>query len=121
MSKRRHGGKHGEEIRRAALKKLRSGWTVVEVAEEFGIHRNSVRNWVLKAERESEEASRREGLDPRDRRIEELELQIAALEGTIGKQAMELRFFKGALRRVEEKRQEREATGGPASTPKSEA
>jgi predicted transcriptional regulator len=93
---------------------------VVELAKVLGVHRNTINQWIRGKERERV-AGQDVKLDPRDQRIEELELQVGALEGTVGRQAMELRFFKGALRRIEVSRQRRSGNGGTASTPKSGA
>jgi hypothetical protein len=57
--------------------------------------------------------------EPRDRRIRELEKKVAELEGVIGKKTLELDFFAGALRRIEESRRKRDKSGATASTPKS--
>jgi transposase len=110
----------GTAEREAAIEQWRSGIGVTELARMLGVHRNTVNEWLRGKERERA-AGQEARLDPRDQRIEELELQVGALEGTVGRQAMELRFFKGALRRVEVTRQRRSANGGTASTPKSGA
>jgi hypothetical protein len=103
-----------------AIEQWRMGRGVIELAALFGVHRNTIQNWIRGRKR----SPRRDGEPERDRRdqkIEELELQVGALEGTVGRQAMEIRFFKGALRRIEGSRQQRSAKGGTASTPKSGA
>ncbi len=106
--------------RETAIEQWRNGAGVVELAARLGVHRNTINNWLRGQRRERVEGGDVE-LDPRDQRIEELQLQIGALEGTVGRQAMELRFFKGALRRVEVSRQRKKDNGGTVSTPKFEA
>jgi transposase-like protein len=106
--------------RETAIEHWRNGAGVVEIATTLGVHRNTVNGWVRGLMRERVAGGDLE-LDPRDQRIEELLQQIGALEGTVGRQAMEIRFFKGALRRVEVSRQRKKDNGGTASTPKSEA
>ena len=71
--------------------------------------------WKQLAERRLAEASE----DPRDRHVRKLEEKLKELEGVIGQKTLELDFFAGALRRVEESRQRRGKSGATASTPKS--
>jgi len=54
-----------------------------------------------------------------DRERERLRKRVAELEQLVGRQAAELDFFKGALRRVEARRQNKDTSGGAASTSKS--
>jgi hypothetical protein len=42
------------------------------------------------------------------------------LKEALGQKTLEIDFFKGALRRIKETRQNNTVTGGTASTPKSE-
>jgi hypothetical protein len=106
--------------RELAIEQWRDGKGINELAKELEVHRNTVTNWIRGQHRyrvPSQEAE----INPESQKVETLQLQIEALEGTVGRQAMEIRFFKGALRRVEESRQQRSGNGGTASTPKSGA
>jgi transposase-like protein len=105
--------------RETAIEQWRSGQSVAAVARSLGVHHNTVNYWIRG--RKQKESVGEIDLDPRDRKIEELQLQVGALEGTVGRQAMEIRFFRGTLRRVEESRQQKPENGGTASTPRSEA
>ena len=106
--------------RESAIEEWRNGKGATVLAGELGVHRNTINNW-LKGRHRYRVPSQEVDLDPQAQKIEELELQVEALEGTVGRQAMEIRFFKGALRRVEVLRQPRSGNGGTASTPKSGA
>jgi transposase-like protein len=75
--------------------------------------------WRQQAERRQKPNEPGVTEDPRDRRIRELEKKVGELEGVIGKKTLELDFFAGALRRIEESRQKKGKTGATASTPKS--
>lgn len=111
---------YGAEIRDAALEQVQGGISAAEIARQLGVHRNTIQNWVQAArKRGSELAPATEWTW--QRKIEQLQVQVGALEGTVGRQAMEIRFFKGALRRVEESRRQTNKPGGTASTPKSKA
>jgi len=106
--------------REIAVEQWRDGKPVTELAKELGVHRNTVNNWI-RGKYRYRVVSEEEEPDPESQKMEALKLQVEALEATVGRQAMEIRFFKGALRRVEELRQKRSGNGGTASTPKSGA
>jgi predicted transcriptional regulator len=110
----------GPAERELAVERWRDGKGITELAAELGVHRNTVNGWIRGKQRYRVPGQEVE-LDPQVRKIEELQQQIEALEGTVGRQAMEIRFFKGALRRVEVSRQQKKESGGTASTPKSGA
>jgi transposase-like protein len=55
----------------------------------------------------------------RDYRIQELESKLAEMERELGRAELEKRFFKAALRRIEESRQKIENSGATASSPRS--
>lgn len=110
----------GGAEREIAIEQWRDGKSTTELAKELGVHRNTVNYWI-RGKYRYRVPGQEEELDAESQKIEALKLQVEALEGTVGRQAMEIRFFKGALRRVEESRQKRSGNGGTASTPKSGA
>ena len=117
------------EFKRAALARLAAGELVSKLATEFGVHRQLIYKWrdaeragrlgrrrgpPTKAERLSREAGLAE--------VNELELtrrKIAELERKIGQQAVELDFFRGALRRIEASRRASDGPGATGSSPRS--
>jgi hypothetical protein len=103
-----------------AMERWREGKGVTELAAERGVHRNTVNEWI-RGEHRYRVAGQEEEVSAETRKIQDLREQTAALEGTVGRQAMGIGFFKGALRRVEVSRQQKKESGGTASTPKSEA
>jgi len=107
------------EFRQRAVERMKSCPNVKVLAKELGVARQLLYVWKLQAEgrRKASEPSANE--DPRDRRIGELEKQIGELKGVIGQKTLEVDFFAGALRRIEESRRKKEEAGATASTPKS--
>jgi hypothetical protein len=75
--------------------------------------------WKQQAERRQKPREPGATEDPRDRRIRELQSKVGELEGVIGQKTLELDFFAGALRRIEESRRKKGKPGATASTPKS--
>ena len=105
--------KYSPAFRAQALERLKSCDNVSGLARELGISRKWLYLWRDRA---------RAAGDPqigRDREKERLRKRVADLEQLVGRQAAEIDFFKGALRRVEERRQNNGRTGGAASTSKS--
>jgi transposase-like protein len=117
------------EFRRAALARLAAGEQVSELAREFGVHRQLIYKW-RDAERAGRLGRRRGPLTKAERlardaglaEASELELarrKIAELERKIGQQAVDLDFFRGALRRIEGARQASAEPGVARSSPRS--
>jgi transposase-like protein len=92
---------------------------VKALAKELGVARQQLYGWKQRAEQRANPREPGTTEDPRDRRIRELTEKVAELEGVIGQKALELDFFAGALRRIEESRQKKGVSGETASTPKS--
>ena len=105
--------KYSPEFRAQALERLKSCDSVSGLARELGISRNFLYLW--------RERARATDASPtvEDREKERLRKRVAELEQLAGRQTAEIDFFKGALRRVEELRQNSGGTGGAASTSKS--
>jgi transposase-like protein len=107
------------EFRQRALERMKVCPNVRVLAEELGVARQLLYVWKQQAEGRRQASEPRVSEDPRDRRIRELEKQVGELKGVIGQKALELDFFAGALRRIEESRRRKGKTGATASTPKS--
>lgn len=107
------------EFRERAVRRMKLGDNVSQLARELGVDRTCLYVWKRKLDRRPYSRVARPERDWRDNRIEELEAKIARLEGIIGGQWLELDFFESALRRIEEKRRNSGGDGERASTLKS--
>ena len=117
------------EFRRAALARLVEGERVSQLAAEFGVHRQLIYKW-RDAERagrlgrrrgpptKAERLAREAGLAALDA-LETAQRRVAELERKVGQQALELDFFRGALRRIEASRQPKVGPGATGSSPRS--
>jgi transposase len=117
------------EFKRAILTRLGAGETVSALAAEIGVHRQLIYKW--RDAKRAGSLGRRRGPPTKAERLareaaltqaSELELarrKIAELERKIGQQAVDLDFFRGALRRIEASRQAREEPGATKSSPRS--
>ena len=101
-------------FRQRALRRMKLGDNVSQLARELGVDRTCLYIW----KRKMENRPHGRAADRRDRRIEELEAKIARLERIVGGQWLELDFFESALRRVDETAR-KNGSGKKASLPKS--
>jgi transposase-like protein len=108
------------EFRQRALERMKTCPNVAALIRELGVSKSLLYAWKHQAEGRWVQA-REPGAaeDSRDRRVRELEQKVGELEGVIGRKALELDFFAGALRRIKEARQKRGSSGEMASTRKS--
>ena len=116
---RRKWDRWSAEFRQRALERMKTCQNVKVLAKELGVARQQLYMWRQQAEGRKKASDPGVSEDPRDRRIRDLEKKVGELHGCIGQKTLELDFFAGALRRIEESRQRKGKTGATASTPKS--
>ena len=106
--------KRTPEFRQHALERMRDAKDIGLLAKELCVSVRTLYRWKdielgrVKKVREPE---------PREKKLEE---EIHRLKQSLANRTLEVDFFKGALQRVKARRQQNTATGGAASTTKSE-
>ena len=114
-------------FQREAVERMRHSKDIAGLAQELGVSRGALYLWKRKA---AGLPSYREALrqapgswqeDEKARQLRELQAQVAALEGELGRRSIEASFFKSALRKVEALRQQPEGPGEMPSTKRSAA
>jgi transposase-like protein len=99
-----------------AVERLKACDNIVALSEELGVHRRLLYKW-------------RDQLDPVDvgneappenSRESTLRKEVSQLKRLLAEKTMEVDFFRGALQKVEARRQKSGSTGEKASTKKSE-
>ena len=114
-------------FQRDAVERMKHCEDIGKLAEELGVSRGALYLWKRRGEGLlSYQKAARLGHpaaadDPRTKKIRDLEAKVTALEGELGRSHLEVRFFKSALRRVEELRRQNEKLAGTASTTRSAA
>ncbi len=83
------------------------------LANELGIDRSNMYQWQRQLEHASESSTR--VTSP----IRELRKQVRELQRVLAEKTLEADFFKGALQKVEARRQCSKRSGGTASTTRS--
>jgi transposase len=102
-----------------ALERMKHCDDIRALAAELGVSRGVLYLWKGKAEGRGKGSAA--APDEQARKIQQLEAQVASLEGELGRRSLEASFFKSALRKVEGLRRESEKPGGIPSTTRSAA
>jgi len=107
-------GKYPEAFRQKALGRMRNCSSVSALAKELGIARTVLYKWRWQAEADEE------GEEPKaNSAARKLKKQIRQLKRVLAEKTLEVDFFKGALQKIEARRQNGGGSGEAASTTKS--
>ena len=114
MAKKRVG-KFPKAFRQMAVDRLKQCDNIVALAKELGVHRRLLYPW----RDQLEPAESGDGLPPANSRETTLRKEVSRLKRVLAEKTLEVDFFKGALQKVEARRQRSGNSGGTASTPRS--
>ena len=115
MAKKRVG-KFPKVFRQYAVKRLKQCENIVALSKELGVHRRLLYRWWDQLE----PAESSEGPPPMNSRETTLRKEVSRLKRALAEKTLEVDFFKGALRKVQARRQRSGNSGGTASTIRSE-
>ena len=111
MAKKRAIGRYPKAFRKMAVERLKSCDNIVALSEELGVHRRLLYKWGDQLELIEDDAG-----PPANLRERELRQQVAQLKRVVADKTLEADFFKGALQKIEARRQGRSNSGETAST-----
>jgi len=111
--------RYSMRFRQRVVERMQLENNISQLSRELGLDRSMMYIWKRKLEGHAYGNVRTGKIGVRDRQIQELQGKIAGLEGVIGRQALELDFFEGALRRIRETEPQSGVGGEKASTPRS--
>ena len=94
--------------------RLKQSDNIVELAKELGVHRRMLYRW----RDQLEPVAKKAGPPPQSREAR-LRNEVNQLKRALAEKTLEIDFFKGALQKIEARRQPQEVTGAKASTTKS--
>ena len=112
MAKKRVG-KYPLSFRQMAIERMKDCPSVSALAEELGIDRSNLYQWQRQLEHAGEASAR--VTSP----VRELRKQVRDLKRVLAEKTLEVDFFKGALQKIEARRQSNTGSGGTASTTRS--
>ena len=113
MAKRRVG-RYSNEFRRACVERMKQCDDVGALAKELQLHRRMLYRW-----RDQLEPLAKGKSPPAKSREDRLREEVSRLKRALADKTLEVDFFKGALQKVEARRQPQDVTGAKASTTKS--
>jgi transposase-like protein len=111
----RRVGKYSKEFRRMAVERLETCDNIVELSQELGVHRRLLYKW----RDQFDPFDSGEEPPPGNSRESTLRKEINQLKRVVLDKTLELDFFKGALQKVEARRQKSGISGEKPSTKKS--
>jgi len=94
-----------------AVQRLKSCENIVALSEELGVHRRLLYKWRDQLEPMEDDLG-----PPADSRERELRQQVAHLKSVVADKTLEVDFFKGALQKIEARRQSKDNSGSASST-----
>ena len=111
--------RHKREFKRQVVDRMKSCDNIQALASELHLGRKLLYTWKYQFEGRPEARHASYVETPEETVERKLKQEIAQLKQALADRALEIDFFKGALRRIEEGRQQKSTIGVPASMPKS--
>jgi len=109
---RKRVGKYPIAFRQMALERMKTGASVAALAEELGVDRTVLYHW------QRQKDAGHEGTPTSA--VRELRKEVRDLKRVLAEKTLEVDFFKGALQKIEARRQKSSGSGETASTTRSE-
>ena len=116
MANMRKWRRHTVEFKRQAVERMKTSANINDLALELDLERKLLYTWKYQFEGRPEPRHANLETTAEERKEKKLLDEIAKLKSALADKALETDFFKSALLKVNQGRQERTATGGTAST-----
>jgi transposase len=110
----RRVGKHPIKFRRMVVERMKQSDNIAALSDELDVSRSMMYRWRRQLDRIDRGGQRLENSPEKNLRTE-----VDRLKRLLADKTLELDFFKGALQKVEARRQQSEGSGEKASTTKS--
>lgn len=111
--------RHSVEFKRQAIERMRTCENIHTLARELKIQRKLLYTWKYQFEGRPEPRHANLAATAEERKDKQLRDEITKLKSALAEKTLENDFFKHALLRIKERRQQSNETGGSASTPSS--
>jgi transposase-like protein len=111
----RRGRRYTNEFKRLCVERMKQCDNVGVLAKELDIHRRMLYRW----RDQLDPVEKGEWPPPQPSGETTLHQEVSRLKQALADKTLELDFFKGALQKVEARRQQRDVSGAKASTTKS--
>jgi len=107
-------GRYTDEFKRMCVERMKQCNDIGALAKELDIHRRMLYRW----RDQFEPVAKEDGVRPQSREAR-LRHEVHELKQALAEKTLEVDFFKGALQKIEARRQQQDVTGAKASTTKS--
>jgi transposase-like protein len=118
MAKMARWRRHTVEFKRQAVERMKTCENIDKLARELKIQRKLLYTWKYQFEGRPEPRYANLGQTAEDRKEKHLRDEITKLKVSLAERALEVDFFKGALRRIKEGRPNNTGSGVAASMQK---
>jgi len=115
VEKKQNNGRYTLEFQQYAVERMKVAPNIAALAAELGIPRVRLYGWRQRLD----PLARSESYRPADEEKALLGQQLREAKQLLAEKTLEVDFFKGALQKIEARRQKSAMTGGTASTSKS--
>ena len=115
MEKKQSNGRYTLEFQQYAVERMKVSADISALAEELGLPRQRLYGWRKRLDPLAQSESYRPG----DEEKILLSQQLREAKQLLAEKTLEVDFFKGALQKIEARRQKSAMTGGTTSTSKS--
>lgn len=119
MQKKRRNGRYTLEFQQYAVERMKVAANISALAAELGVPRVRLYGWRRRLDPQWNPAAVSEGFTPGDEEKVTLQQQLREVKQLLGEKTLEVDFFKGALQKIEARRQKSASAGGTAPTNKS--
>jgi transposase-like protein len=111
--------RHSVEFKRQAVERMKGCDNIQALARELTVERKLLYTWKYQLEGRPEPRQANLAESTEQRQENKLKQENQRLKEALGEKALEVDFFKGALRRIREGRRNNSVSGATASTPRS--
>jgi transposase-like protein len=118
MAKMAKWRRHTLEFKQQAVERMKTCENIEALARELKVQRKLLYTWKYQLEGRPEPRHANLGIGAEDRKEKQFRDEIAKLKSVVADKQLEIDFFRSALLKIEERRQQIE-TGATASTPPS--
>jgi len=105
--------RHPAEFKLQAIQRMKTSPNITELAKELGIERKLLYVWRDEVEGHGRRAENGSSLSAEDRRLTQLEKELAKTRAALAREVVKNDFFRSALRNLEAARQ---SSGSAAPT-----
>jgi len=109
--------RYSQKFRRRAVERMNACENIVRLSRELGVIRSLLYKWRCRLEPPNTQVER--DLSTENCRESTLRREISKLKRLLADKTVEVDFFRGALQKVEARRQRKGSSGEKASTTKS--